>query len=247
MKHTNHLLVSCIISASASSIAVAQGDNPYISAGMPAASRPWTDMDYMTAAQILSSKKVPLPRYSTSFGSELLKRMTDRDNFLHLKNKNLGLQSRVMAMGRINRALDTIFGLYREENKSIPCFAERASLTCLTIYWAANTIGIIEDMETSIPNDENKQKNQELVNALYAQQTSGLAMGESVISYNVFPDPKHNSAILLAMSDTLPIALPHLKPDYKQEMSLKLEKLRTRFGNTADLNVINKIIASLQP
>ncbi len=64
-------------------------------AGMPAISRAWQGEDYLTAAQVLASGKVALPRYSEDPGTALFARFVSTENFSFQRDASVSQQVRL--------------------------------------------------------------------------------------------------------------------------------------------------------
>jgi hypothetical protein len=89
-----HFILAAALGLALPLAAAAQPD-PFLEAGVPAATRVWSGPDYQRAAEILTAGKVPLPKLSDPQGAALLRRVTSRDNLALLGDKSLPLTARM--------------------------------------------------------------------------------------------------------------------------------------------------------
>lgn len=213
---------------------------------MPAPSRLWMSEDYAKAAQVLLSGRVPLPRYSSKDGADVLARLNALENLSFFLSPTLPVQRRMEDYNQLFNSLRGIWKLYASaESQANPPETEYAAQVAFLLHVSATGIELIDEYLAAIPRDD-----------LYASRLEGLktvkkyltlqfaTLERSIATSNEFA-PRERSMVLNAMSDTLPVLKRAFAPDYKLELSLNLRADRELSKDTADRELYDTMIKEL--
>jgi hypothetical protein len=127
--HRSVLAIAILLAAPLAVAAVAE-TNPFLEAGIPAASRSWTGPDYERTLEILVAGKVPLPSFADPQGAALLRRMTSTDNLSLQRDKSVPLSARLLDFLQVQQGAGRLLSLYAGAKEG----GYRPELACIAAF-----------------------------------------------------------------------------------------------------------------
>lgn len=88
-------LLFAVISGLCWSLNASGAGSRLVEAGIPALSREWTGDDYARVAEVLATKKLPLPRLTDEEGKKFIEQLTSVRNFSLFQNASLPIEVRL--------------------------------------------------------------------------------------------------------------------------------------------------------
>jgi hypothetical protein len=222
--------------------------NEFLEAGIAAPNREWLANDYISAANILASGKVALPRYSNKNGKALLETMTSPANFAIYRKKNLRLDSRMNEFLSLQQASGTLLRLYVEAaNKGDDLHKETASLMAFNLYVTELGMELTDEFVPTIPKDEKYEIRMDGLKKMYSGMTTIFVGAESSLSERHFYSDEDCSLLLEAMSETIGRIKKAFTAEYRVELGKKLELQKSKFKKQTDLRRIEAVLNELRP
>ena len=201
-----------------------------LEAGIPAVDREWLGVDYVRTAQILSSGKVALPRFSDKDESALLYHLISTNNFRFAQNRSLPLESRMEDLLNLQGAVNTVLKLYMSEmNQGKPVSKEAAHILGFLLRTCEVVLGLVEEFLPKIPKDEKYGVRMDGLKKMKSGLTTVFAGAELTLSETNIYSADDRSVVLGAMADTLPRIKDQFSDSYRIELRGKLKKHRTMF------------------
>lgn len=235
------VLICLAVSSRATDIAT------YVKAGISAPDREWRGQDYGRAAQILASKKVPLPRLSDKQEKVLLQRLTSTENLEFYKNRTLPVSSRLQDFFSLQEGVNSIVNLYlaavdRGENMK----GEMVRVTAFMLHaWAAGA-ELVDEFLPTIPRDEKYEIRMDGLRKMYLGMMTVFSGIETSLGERRIYAAEHLSILLEAMASTLPKFKKAFSESYKLELQLKLRDHKKAFTLKQDLDRIDQMLTELR-
>ena len=238
-------IAALVLSFAQHANAQAEKPSPYVEAGIAAPSRIWTSDDYAKTAEILASKGVPLPRYSSKDGAELLDRITARENLLIYHDRSRPFAQRFADYGGFLGGLCSIDELYVTADFSTKApKPEVASLLAYLLRAVATGQELSEEFAATGP----KVANNKAVDGALAELKSGLMTVFDETLSGLLEDEitgADRMQVLKALSETLPTMKRAFTVDYKNVLRKKLEADRDRSEDAEDRRLHDAMIVEL--
>lgn len=238
------LIASAILLSARLADAQAQ-PNPFLEAGIPAASRAWSGPDYQRAAEILAAGKVPLPRLSDPQGTALLGRMTSMENLALERDPKLSLQSRMEDFVPLQQGASSLLKQYLAAGARGGFRPEMARLAAFLVRSSALGVELVTEMIPTLPKDERYATRMAGVKQMNDGMTTVFVGCEQMLTPSNHFAPEDLSILLEAMAETLPRVKKTFSADYRIELRKKLEDDRPRFKSAEDVRRIDAMIAAL--
>ena len=227
--------------------AQATKSDKYVEAGMPAASREWSGLDYARAYETIASGRVSLPRFSETQGARVLERMTSIENFSFHRNRGIPLQTRMEDYLRLMKGANSVLKLYyaTSVNKNEKLYTEMARLLAFMLHVSALGVELVDEWIPTIPRDDKYATRLAALRRLNSDLMTVFVGAEISISERDHYSPDDLSVILDAMAITLPRLKKAFAQDYRLELRKKLEFDRTTFKDREDISRIDRMIREL--
>ena len=219
----------------------------FVEAGIPALSRDWSGDDYAQVAQVLAAGRLPLPRLTDEQGRLFLQRLTSKENLSFYRNHSLPIQQRMEGFFKLMGGANAIAKQYMAAaNKGLDVHREIAQQLAFLLRATAVTVQLIDEFLPTVPKDEKYPVRMAGLKQTYSGLTTAFVGAETSLSETRFYSPDDLTALLDAMSETLPTVKKVFSPDYKRELRKKLESHRAAFLRAEDTKNIQKMIDELQ-
>lgn len=238
------LLAIAILLATLLAVAAMAETNPFLEAGIPAATRQWSGPDYARALEILTAGKVPLPRFDDPQGAALLRRMTSTDNLSLQRDKSVPLTGRLQDFLQVQQGAGNLLSLYlvAKEGDYRP---ELAHTAAFLLHASAQGVDLVEEMVPMLPKDEQYATRMEGRKKMDEGMTSIFVGAEQMLAEQNGFSADDLSVLLDAMADTLPRLKKCFPPDARIELRKKLEADKARFKKDEDARRIDRMIGEL--
>jgi hypothetical protein len=223
------------------------GENSFVDAGIPAASRMWMGQDYVITQKILTSGKVKPPRYSDPKGAELLDRMTSLENLAFSKYKEIPLNLRYhnfLQILQATTAIETLYYAAGANYEDVPP-KEESRFVAFMLYVAEVGAKLLPEQMSVIPHDDHYAENLERQKRALSGMADLFLAAEVCLSHRTHFSEEQLSHILLAMKETLPGLLSSFKSDFRAELRKELVRRRSEFKSEADIQNIESMIRTL--
>jgi hypothetical protein len=220
--------------------------NVFLEARIPAVDREWIGSDYLRVADVLSTGKVVLPRFSDKNGKALLLRITSTNNFSMSLDTNIPIQMRMEDLMNLQQGVGDITKSYVVSvNHGENLHEELAALLAFNLYISARGIELSYEFLPTIPKDENYSIRINGFDKVKAGLTTIFVGAELSLSEKVY-SPTDLSKILKAMAATFPTINKIFSDDYRGELRQKLEADKAHFKSREDLGHIDKMLTELK-
>jgi len=220
-----------------------ESENPYSSAGIPAAERPWILEDYKRALKILSQNKIPLPRLDDKYGKAILMRLTSSDLFKVFQNRNTPVNLRLNACMDFGDTYNSIYKLYGTTLTNDHSYhSEFAALLAFFLKFAAVEAEVVEDFLPTLPKDDRYEVRVQGLNQMFRGAEGMFSAAEASLADTVFYSDSDFSLIIKAMAEILPQVLKHSSENFNSDMKSKLEVDKTRFKDSSDQKTLNQML-----
>jgi hypothetical protein len=240
------LVIAILFGVHLAVAAVAQ-TNPFQEAGIPAATRSWTGLDYARTVEILTGGKVPLPTFSDSQGAALLERMTSTDNFSLQRDKSAPLSARTADFLRVQSGASGLLSLYLAASEKGGYRPELARVTAFLLHSSAQEVDLAEEMMLGFPKDEKYATRMEGQRKMNKGLTGVFVGAEQMLAEQNGFSAEDLSVVLDAMTSTLPRLKTGFTPDVRIELRKKLEADKDRFKKDDDARRLDQMISELGP
>ncbi|SFO90855.1 hypothetical protein [Ralstonia sp. NFACC01] len=220
--------------------------SPYAEVGIPASSRIWSSEDYIKTARILATGAVPLPRFSTKDGADLLARMTALENLAILHNHSVPIEPRFADYDKYLAGGNAIRKVYTDAAfKANPPKDELAALMAFLLHLATTGFELANEYLATVPRDDQYPKRLEGLERMKVLLTSLVANAQRMSENEKAVEPRGRSLLLKALSDTLPITKSAFSSDYKIELFLNLRADRDFYDDPGDKQLCAAMLAEL--
>jgi hypothetical protein len=226
-------------------LAAAAQTDPFLEAGVPAATRLWSGPDYQRAAEILTAGKVPLPKFADPQGAALLRRATSLDNLALLGDKSLPLTARMDEFIQLQQGAVGLLKLYLVASDAGGYRQELAGLTALLLHSSARGAELVEEMLPTLPKDETYASRMEGLKEMKEGMTTAFVGTEQMLTPENNFSPEDLSLLLEAMAQTLPHLKTGFPPEVRIEMRKKLEDDKARFKKDEDTRRLDRMLSEL--
>jgi hypothetical protein len=245
--HRSILAIAILLAAYLAVAAVAE-TNPFLEAGIRAATRTWSGSDYERTVEILAAGKVPLPRFADPQGAALLQRVTSADNLSLQRDKSVPLVWRLQDYMEVEKGASALFTLYfRAVTREERYRPELARFAAFVLPAAAQGVELSEEIISTIPRDENYAKRMEGPRKINERMTTIFGIAEGMLAERKGFSAEDQSVLLDAMADTLPRLKKAFTPDVRIELRKKLEADKARFKKDEDARRLDQMIGELGP
>ncbi|HSS75233.1 MAG TPA: hypothetical protein VLV54_00670 [Thermoanaerobaculia bacterium] len=244
--HRSVLAIAILLSAHLPVAAMAE-TNPFLEAGIPAPTRPWTGPDYESTAEILTAGKVPLPTFSDPQGAALLQRMTSADNLSLQRDTSLPLSARMPDFLLVHSGASKLLSLYLAASEKGGYRPELARVTAFLLHSSAQGVDLAEEMMVAFPRDEKQTTRMEGLRKMNKGLTGVFVGAEQMLAEQNGFSTEDLSVLLNAMASTLPRLKKAFPPDVRIELRKKLEVDKARFKKDEDARRLDQMIGKLGP
>jgi hypothetical protein len=241
--HRTVLAIAILLVAHLAVAAVAE-TNPFLEAGIPAASRTWSGPDYERALAVLIDGKVPLPRLADPQGAALLRRMTSTENLSLQRDKSLLLSVRLVDFLQVQQGAGRLLSLYASA-KNGDYRPELARIMAFVLYSSAQGVDLIEEQMKRLARDETHAAGTEGLKEANKGMTSVFVGAEEMLAEKNGFSAEDLSVVLDAMAGTLPRIKTGFPPDVRIELRKKLEADKAQFKKDEDAKRLDQMIAEL--
>jgi len=227
---------------------LSHGEDRYLAAGASASDREWRASDYRVLLKLIREKKVPLPYLSDPDGQKILRRFCALENLSFGRNRGLPLETRLQDFLTLHQGTAQMVTLYvGEVAEGRKGEAEMSLLLSFMLHTSALGIDLVDEFLPTLPKDDSSYETRM---AGLVKMKSGLATVfagayTSIAEDEIYKDAQR-SAILEAVSLTVPQFATVLGEETKKEMADKFGKLADRFQSSQDQENLQKITASLK-
>ncbi|HEV7504649.1 MAG TPA: hypothetical protein VGS07_07045 [Thermoanaerobaculia bacterium] len=243
--HRSILVIALLLAAHLSTAAVAETD-PFLEAGIPAATRPWSGPDYERTVEILTAGKVPLPKFSNPQGAALLRRMTSLDNLSLERDPNLPLSTRMPDFLQLEQAVGKLITLYGDANEG-DYRSELAHITAFVLHSSALGVDLVEEFMPTLVRDETYAARMEGLKKMNEGMTTIFVSAEQMLAEENSFSEDDLSVLLDAMATTLPRLKQGFPPEVGIELRKKLVADKARFKKDEDARRLDRMIGELGP
>ncbi len=245
MRRSFILAIALLLSAHFTAAPVA-ASNPFLEAGIPAASREWAGPDYVRTAEVLGAGKVALPRHSDPEGAALLQRLTSTDNFSLHRNKSIALPVRMEDFLQVQQGANSLLKLYLSATvQGTDYKPEMARLAAFVLHSSALGVDLVEEMLPTLPRDDKYETRMAGLKQMNSGLTTIFVGAEQMLTPRNGFSAEDLSVLLEAMARTLPRLKHAFPPEYRIELRKKLEADRVRFKADEDIRRIDAMIREL--
>jgi hypothetical protein len=220
--------------------------NPFLAAGIPAATRSWTGPDYERTAEVLIAGKVPLPKLSDPQGAALLRRVTSTDNLAAERDRKIPLSLRLQDLRQIQLGATALLQLYLDAaDKGGGYRPELAAVTGFLLHSSAQQVDLVEELMPTLVKDEAYATRMAGLKEMNEGLTTGFVGTEVMLSERNNFSADDLSLLLEAMAQTLPRMKTGFSPEVRIELRKKLEADKARFKKDEDARRLDQMIAEL--
>jgi hypothetical protein len=241
--HRTVLAIAILLAALLAVAAVAE-TNPFLEAGIPAATRTWSGPDYERTVEVLTAGKVPLPRFADPQGAALLQRMTSTDNLSLQRDKSVSMSGRLQDFLQVQQGTGNLLSLYLEAKEG-DYRSELAHTAAFLLHASAQGVDLVEEMIPMLPQDEKLATRMEGRKKMNDGMTSIFVGAEQMLAEQNGFSADDLSVLLDAMADTLPRLKKCFSPDVRIELRKKLETDKARFKKDEDSRRLDRMIGEL--
>jgi hypothetical protein len=225
----------------------AEGANPFLRAGIPAADREWRGSDYAAAAKAFGEAKTPLPRLSEREGRRLLERLLSVENFAFSHNKSLPFAPRMEDYLQLQEGANNILKLYvNQAAKGEVLHKELIRMVAFGLRVAALGVEMTDEFLPTIPKDNKYEIRMDGFRKMRSGMTTMFVGAETSLSEGKIYSQDDLSIMLEAMASTLPTLKSAFTADYRVELSQKLEAHKRDFKQKEDLKRIEQMLTELK-
>ncbi|HEX4961235.1 MAG TPA: hypothetical protein VF173_10390 [Thermoanaerobaculia bacterium] len=243
--HRSSLAIAILFAAPVAVAAMAE-TNPFLEAGIPAATRTWSGPDYERAVEVLTAGKVPLPRLADPQGAALLRRATSTDNLSLQSDKSVPLAARLQDFLQVQQGVSKLLSLYLVA-KDGGYRPELARVAAFLLHSSAQGVDLVEEMIPTFPKDEKYATRMEGLKKMNEGLTSIFVGAEQLLAEQNGFSAEDLSLLLDVMASTLPRLKKGFPPDVRIELRKKLETDKARFKKDEDAHRLDQMIAELGP
>jgi hypothetical protein len=237
-------LVWVLLAASAAfSPGVFGAEKSLVDAGVPALGRVWFGDDYLRAAEVIESGKVPLPVLSSAEGRKFFQRATSLDNLAPYQKPILPIQQRLATFGVFLRGTVALLPPYlAAAGRGANVHSELIQLQAFMLRAGAVGIQLSDEAMTSTRPD---QRNPQFAKGL-EQMRSGIATmfagAEKSLSETRFYSAEDISVLLTAMAETMPRVSKAFSAEFRSELCQRLEERRAESPDASDAKSIQAML-----
>jgi hypothetical protein len=225
-------------------VAAVAETNPFLEAGIPAATRPWAGPDYERTVEILTAGKVPLPKFSDPEGAALLRRMTSLDNLSLERDQNLPLSARMPDFLQLEQAVGKLLILYGDAKEG-DYRSEMAHITAFVLHSSAQGVDLVEEFMPTLVKDETYAARMAGLKQMNEGMTTIVVSAEQLLAEENGFSEEDLSLLLDAMASSLSRLKKGFPPDVRIELRKKLEADKVRFKKDEDAKRIDRMIGEL--
>lgn len=227
--------------------AFADGSENYAAANLPALSREWHAADYQAVSRAIVNGQVQLPKFSSDFGSMILKRLTDPKNLALAQSRALPIEMRMQECMASMSALNSLIQPYLvAANRGEKVNAEMAALLALMLRVSSASAQNLSEFISNIPHDDKYPTRMEGVKMVGSGLTNIFLGAETSLSERPFYSPEDITLILQAMAEALPSIKDFFAPDFRAELKSKLNRHRRDMLQPSDIQNLERMIKDLE-
>lgn len=228
------------------SVPAVHGDEAaYTEAGMPPLNESWTGKEFAIAVEVIKSKKVPLPVLSDATGLKFFQRLINDENFAHLSDKSIWLQTRFKSGMSMGMTLSELYMHYHSETAlDESAKAEMAMIRAMVL--KVNLYSYILSTETRPPKegDRNYESRMADLKAMEEQRLKSYVSMIDLVGELPLPNEIAEEFVLKALENHTEQLLTVLTQDIRDSSKVKLEEV-TKAVKPAQQERIKKIIDKL--
>ncbi len=230
-----------------STYSTAQNPDGYAAAKLPALSRTWQGADYQVVAAAINNKAIPLPRFSSSTGAALLKKITTLENLAFMQSKTLPVESRLQESLTLLPAVNSMAKAYFvAANRGEKVNAEVAALLGFMLRVSSEQARMVDEYVPTIPRDDKYSIRMDGLTRMRSGLTTMFLGAETSLSERQFYTPDDISLLLEAMADTLPSFRSLFASDFLVELHNKLSVHRKNAIRPNDVKSLERMLAALK-